>query len=286
MTALARVSSQSIGGTAVLVLGGLLAVAYVPVLIDVTVVAWSVSYYSHALLVPLFSAWLLWQDRRSRNGGPPAILPGVLLLGIAAAVLVTGTVAASLTLRALSIVPGAFGIALLTAGRAGTRASAFPIGFLVLMVPLPSGAIPQLSLPLQQLAANVAAFALNTSGIPSIQQGLLVHMPNGISLHVTEACNGLRFLFAMLVVGVAFAGLAVRGTIRRGLTVLLALAIAIAANLVRVSGTGVIAYAWGPEAASGFMHVAYGKIVYAVMLVPFAAVVLLLRRSSVSVTSR
>jgi exosortase len=286
MTTLALRASQSSGGTLARVLGALLAVAYVPVLIDVAVVSWSVPYYSHAMLVPLLSAWLLWEDRRSRNGGPPAILPGVLLLGIAAAVLAAGHLAASLTLRALSVVPGAFGIALLTVGPAGMRATAFPIAFLVLMVPLPSGAIPELSRPLQQLAATVAAFALNAIGIPSMQQGLLVHLPRGISLHITEACNGLRFLFAMLVVGVAFAGLAVRGTTRRVLTVLLALAIAILANLVRVTGTGVIAYAWGPEVASGFMHMAYGKVVYAVMLVPFAAAVLLLRRSGASATSR
>jgi len=104
------------------------------------------------------------------------------------------------------------------------------------------------------------------------------HGEPGVSLHVSEACNGLRFLFAMVAVGVAFAGLAVRGALRQVLTVVLAVAVAIVANVVRVAGTGIIAYAWGPDVATGFLHVAYGKAIYGLMLVPFVGVVLLLRR--------
>jgi exosortase/archaeosortase family protein len=58
----------------------------------------------------------------------------------------------------------------------------------------------------------------------------------------------------------------------------LAVSLGIAANLLRVTGTGWLAHHYGPEAASGFFHVAYGKVVYAAMLAPFVLGVLWLRR--------
>jgi exosortase/archaeosortase family protein len=54
--------------------------------------------------------------------------------------------------------------------------------------------------------------------------------------------------------------------------------VAISANLIRVTGTGLLAHYWGPEAAAGFFHLAYGKVVYLIMLVPFVVGVLFLRR--------
>jgi exosortase len=266
------------GASLPLGLGLVLVVAWVFVLRELAAVWWNVPYYSHALLVPLFSAWLIMDEVRSGPPGSPAPLPGALLLVVAAGALLAGITAGSLPLRALSIVPGAFGVALLARGAAGTRAVAFPLGFLVFMVPLPDAVLPRLSLELQQIAAGFAALALPALGIPAVPDGLFIHLPADVVLHVSEDCNGMRFLFAMLAVGTAFAGTVLHTCARRALTVALAVVTAIAANGVRVTGTGVIAYTWGPEAASGFLHLAYGKAVYAVMLVPFAALVLLLRR--------
>ena len=46
------------------------------------------------------------------------------------------------------------------------------------------------------------------------------------------------------------------------------------------AGTAVLAHAWGPEAATGFFHMTYGKVVYGVMMIPFVAGVLWLRRGA------
>jgi exosortase len=209
----------------------------------------------------------------------PRRSPARLELALIAAgvgVLAAGTASGSLTLRALSIPLVASGVVMAAAGREHARAMVFPLAFLVFMAPLPDGTIPRLSLPLQHLAADSAGWTLGALGIPAAQEGLFIHLP-GVTLHVSEACNGLRFLLAMVPVGVAFAALTVEGASRRAVTVLTAVMIAILANMLRVTGTGVIAHVWGPDAASGLVHILYGKVVYAVMLVPFVGVVLLLR---------
>jgi exosortase len=154
---------------------------------------------------------------------------------------------------------------------------AFPLGFLGLMTPLPDALIPAISLPLQHLAAWFAGHALHLLGVPAARDGLLIYIP-GVVLHINETCNGLRFFLAMIVLGTAFAWATPRRTGRRAAVLGLAVLIAIAANLVRVAGTGLLAHHWGPQAAQGFFHLAYGKVVYLAMLAPFLVGVLWLRR--------
>jgi exosortase/archaeosortase family protein len=57
-----------------------------------------------------------------------------------------------------------------------------------------------------------------------------------------------------------------------------ALAIAVVANLARVTGTGVMAELWGARAAVGLPHIVWGKVVYVAALVPFVALVVVMRR--------
>lgn len=252
---------------------------YAPVLRDLVDVWATVPYYSHGFLVPLFAGYGIWDARRRLGPGQPSwSATGLALLVGGLAVLAAGAAAGSLTLEALSIPAVLAGAGILLLGRQGFGAIAFPIAFLLFMAPLPDGAIPALSLPLQELAAWVAGHALDALGIPTVREGLRIHIP-GVVLHVTEACNGLRFLLAMIVVGTAFAWTTQRQTGRRVAVLALAIAVAITANLIRVTGTGVLAHYYGPETAIGFFHLAYGKVVYLVMLLPFVLGVLLLRRA-------
>jgi exosortase len=145
------------------------------------------------------------------------------------------------------------------------------------MAPLPQAAISAISLPLQHLAARFAGTALGVLGVPAALDGLTIRLP-GVTLEVTEACNGLRFLLAMIVLGTAFAWSTQARAGRRCAVLALAVVVAIAANLVRVTGTGVLAHYWGPATAMGFFHIAYGKVVYLAMMVPFMAGVMALRR--------
>jgi len=118
---------------------------------------------------------------------------------------------------------------------------------------------------------------LRALGSSVTRDELFLTLPS-VTLHVTEACNGLRFLLAMLVIGTAFAGTTQRRPRRGVALVLAALTLAVVANLLRVTGTGVMAELWGARAAVGLPHIVWGKVVYAAALVPFAALVLCMRR--------
>ncbi|HEV8640346.1 MAG TPA: exosortase [Methylomirabilota bacterium] len=281
---LLRTSAQRIPRRPVVIGLGTVAAAcfvtlYAPVMRGLVDVWATVPYYSHGFVVPLFAGYGIWDARRRLAAGQPAWSPaGLALLAGGLAVLATGAAAGSLTIQALSLPAVLTGTGILLLGRRCFGAIAFPIAFLVFMAPLPQGAIPAISLPLQELAAWFAGHALAALGIPTVRDGLGIHIP-GVVLHVTEACNGLRFLLAMIVVGTAFAWTTQRRAGRRAAILALAIVVAITANLIRVAGTGVLAHYYGPETAMGFFHIAYGKVVYFVMLVPFMLGVALLRRA-------
>jgi exosortase len=273
------VSRRRVETTASVVLGAAVVALYLPVLRDLIGVWVYGTYYSYGPLVPIFSAYLArdaWND--STVDHAPATEPaGFLLTAAGLVVLAVGVAVGSLTLRALSLPVVLMGLVVGMVHAPLARRLAFPIGFLIFMVPLPESAVARLSLPLQQLAAFVAEHVLRALGVHVVRDGLFVAIPS-VTLHVTEACNGLRFLFAMVVIGTAFAGTIAQRPVRRLALVVAALLVSIVANLVRVTGTGVMAELWGAGAAVGLTHVLWGKVVYAAALVPFAGLVLLLRR--------
>jgi exosortase len=251
----------------------LLMILYAPVLRDLVLTWERVSYHTYGFFVAPFSLWLAWESRATLRRTPPAAWrPGLAILAAGLGVLALGIGAESLVLRSMSLPIVLAGIGLFALGPSGFRPFAFPVGFLTLMTPLPAPALATLSVPLQTLAAAVSTHALNLAGISAVRDGLFITLPS-VVLHVSEDCNGLRFLLAMAVLGVAFAALTQKTRRRQALVVLLALAVGVVANLFRVTGTGVVAHVWGREAASGTAHLVYGKVVYLVTMAPFVLVV-------------
>jgi exosortase len=131
----------------------------------------------------------------------------------------------------------------------------------------------------QHVAAVVAQRTLDLCGIPVVREGLTLHIGR-VDLEVTEACNGLRFLFASVIVGLAIAwALPRRRPAERVLVVALALVAGLAANLVRVTGTAMLAWV-EPTAVIGTPHLVFGKAVYLAIGVAVALTgATLLRRS-------
>jgi exosortase len=281
--ATASAAARSVPPAATLALAGTLLALYVSVLRDLAVVWLNGTYYGYGFAVPVFSAYVAWDTLKRAADRGPALLPAVrdpralALTAVGLALLGLGIVAGSLTLRALSLPVVLMGLAVGTCGGALARRLAFPIGFLVFMAPLPDAALDALSLPLQRLAALVAEHVLRALGAAVERDDLWVILPS-VTLHISEACNGLRFLFAMLVVGTAFAGTTQRRPLRAAVIVLAAAALAVLANVARVTGTGIMAELWGAGAAVGLPHHVWGKSVYAATLLPLAALVLWVRR--------
>lgn len=261
-----------------LVLAGI----YAPVFLALVRIWQRDTYAAHGMVVPLFSALLLWMDRaelRAASGrGHPAglilVLAGLGLLGL-------GRGTGSILVQGVSVVITTAGMILWTFGPRCLRRAAFPVGFLALMVPLPRVIVDAVTLDLQRFAAATAGLALGLFGIPFYQSGLVIELST-ITLAVAEVCNGLRFLTALVVLTIAFAQVTQSTLPRKLLLVASAVALAILANAARVAIIAVGVHYVGPQLASGTIHHTIGKAVWAFTLIPLVGVGLLLRRRGVT----
>ena len=162
------------------------------------------------------------------------------------------------------------------------RAAAFPLGFLVLMVPLPYVVVAAVTLDLQRFAAGFAGRALSLLDVPFAQEGVTIELP-ALTLQVAEVCNGLRFLAALLVLTLAFAHVTQRTVTSKIVLTLSAIPVAIVANAVRVTGIVLAVQYIGPHAASGVIHNSIGKGVWALTIAALVGLGLFLRRSGAPV---
>lgn len=243
----------------VLVLLGLL---YRGILRDLVAQWWDDPNYSHGFLVPLFSAFLVWQQRRElRALTPRGTWVGLAVLVVGIIELLLGDLGAENFLMRSSLLVIIAGLILFHLGPEVLRAVAFPLGFLIFMVPLPATVFYAITFPLQSFAASQAAGILESIGIPVLLDGNVIHLSQ-LSLGVTEACSGIRSLISLLAGAAAWAYLGMpRGWIAV-LFVVAAIPVTIVANVARVVLTGIIGQQWGVEYATGFFHEFAGWGIY------------------------
>jgi exosortase len=158
------------------------------------------------------------------------------------------------------------GLVWLILGSAFLRELLFPLAFLVFMIPLPAIVMNAIAFPLQLFAAQSATFCMQVAGVPVLREGNTIVLAN-TTLEVVEACSGIRSLQALLALGAVYGYFTQRTVWKRWALLLLSVPIAIAANAIRVAGTGFLAHFIGPEAAQGFYHSFAGWIVFAVAFV-------------------
>jgi exosortase len=257
---------------------GVLAALCAPAQVRMAEVWWTDTYAGHGMFVPLFSAMVAWFERERlrqlADGGDRA---GLIAIAIGIGGLGLGYVGQNLLLQGLSLVVIVGGVVLWMFGATVLRAALFPVGFLALMVPLPRTIVDPTTLEVQLFAAGFAAGALRLLDVPVYQTGVMIELPR-MSLQVAEACNGLRFLAALVVLTAAFAQVTQRTVGRKALLIALAPPVAILANAVRVAVIALGVHYWGPQAASGVIHHSIGKAVWAMTIIPLVGFGLWLAR--------
>lgn len=215
--------------------------SYWPTLKDI-VSTWSANPdYSHGYLVPLISVWLLWlrrgaaPDRATFRADPTALLliGGVALLrGVAARVYLP-------ELDALTIPLWIGGVVWLVVGRAALVWAAPAIAFLWFAMPLPASLETAFSDPLQLIAADASGVLLRSLGQPAVTEGATILLGDQ-TFEVERACSGLRMFFGIAALAAALV-IVLRPKAWQAVLLLFAVpAIAIGANVLRVTLTALL----------------------------------------------
>jgi exosortase len=210
--------------------------------------------YSHGYLVPCFAAYLLWSRRKRILKRPlQASWLGLPLLGLALAVRLAGAYFHYVYLDQMSLIPCLAGLLLLGGGRPALRWGLPAVGFLAFMVPLPHTWSLALSGPMQSFATVVSTFMLQVLGRPALAEGNVILL-NDVELGIVEACSGLRMLVVFFALSTAVAMLIRKPAWERLLVACSAIPIALAANILRITITGLFYDAFGSGFGGAFLH--------------------------------
>jgi exosortase len=223
--------------------------------------------WSHAYLVPLISAYVVWARRGAIvRAGPGAFWPGLLpvALGEVCYVFFTVGAAGNHMLQGFSMVLSLSGVALLLGGARVAPLLAFPIGYLLFGVTISEKIMIYITFQLQLMASAGSYALLNVVGIETEIAGNTLTITNAstgdaIPLNVAEACSGMRMLIGFFALGVAVAFLSCRQWWQRVALVLLAAPVALFTNVLRVASLGV-ATLFNRNLAAGDAHTFIGVL--------------------------
>lgn len=232
------------------------AAMYLPTYWWAATTIWQSEEQAHGAVILLVAAWLFWQQRRAiaEAAGRPAPWAGWVLFGLGLALYVVGRSQAVSIFEIGSQIPVLAGILLLFAGRPGLRAAAFPLFYLLFMIPLPGILVDTVTGPLKQWISIIAEETLYAAGYPIGRSGVVLSI-GPYQLLVADACSGLHSMFSLSALGVLFMYLNGRRSLAHNLVMLASiLPIAFAANVVRVIFLILVTYHLGDEAGQGFLH--------------------------------
>jgi exosortase len=210
--------------------------------------------YSHGYLVPVFALVLLYFRRElmARAEWRPlwwGLFP--LILGLAS--WIVGTHYHLSWIEAISFLPCTAALVFLVGGKAAWRWAWPAVGFLAFMVPLPYRAAVALTDPLQRFATILSTFALQTLGFPAVAEGNVILLSE-VELGIVEACSGLRMLVIFFALAAAVALLIRRPLWEKVVLVASAAPIALAANVARITATGMLHELVGSRLANAVFH--------------------------------
>jgi exosortase len=234
------------------------------------------SEYSHLVLIPLISiALVYWRRRRvfsesvfPNYAGAIPFVAGIALYVVAAHF--SGASAqpngASLSLSLMSFVFTCVGAFLFTYGWSATRASLFPLGFLLLAVPLPEIVLTRVIYGLQQGSSDVAALLLRTVGVPFFRDGLVFQLPSGISIEVAPECSGIRSSTALLITTLLAAQLLLGSNWRKLALCVLVLPLAMFKNGLRIATLSILSVYVSRDFLYGWLHHSGGVVFFLIGL--------------------
>ena len=227
---------------------------------------------SYGWYIPLFSLYVLWQERRKivESLGKPSVI-GLLFVLPSLFVGFLGIRGLQVRFEILGFIGLLFGLTWTFFGRRTVGSAIFPMGFLLFCMPLHSY-LDLVTIHLRLLAVSIAAGTLQGCGVEIVRQGTMLASPTGaFAIDIAEPCSGLRSLFAMMALTAGYAYFTQPTWFRRGLLFALSIPIAILGNVSRIFSIVIVAATCSADFATGFYHDYSGYIVFLVAILLMVA---------------
>jgi len=221
------------------------------------------SYYSHGVLVPFISLFLILKKRERFKQIPFSPSPwgmrlflfGIISYWISAILHVYFTSGFSMLVISMALILHFY-------GKNALKEILFPLLFLVFMIPLPLIIIAFICFKLKIMAAHLATLTLNSIGLPAIEESSLIKMRHCYVL-VEDSCGGLKSLISLTALGSIFAYQLRSDIFKKSLLFLSAIPIATLTNAGRIVFLSAVSEVYGTGYAQGLLHNLSGYLVFA-----------------------
>lgn len=223
---------------------------------------WRSDTFAHALLVPPIALWLVWRQRQAL--APLTPVPsawGALPFGLGLLLTTLGELAQVNAAQHFGLVFLLQGLVWMVLGNAVARRLAFPLLFLLFAPPFGEFLLPTM----MGATADFTVAALRLTGVPVYREGLQFVIPSG-HWSVVEACSGVRYLMASVMVGSLFAYLNFNRWPKRLAFVAFATVMPLVANWVRAYLIVMLGHLSGNELATGADHLVYGWVFFGLIM--------------------
>lgn len=218
--------------------------------------------YAHGYLIPLVTAYLLYQQRADLAACEKKITGwGGALVALGAVAWAMSALVDIQLFEQFAAVATLLSIVLLFLGHRFVNTALFPLLFLFLAVPVGDGITPHLI----DMTADFVVAALRVTGIPVYREGASFVIPSG-SWSVVTACSGIRYLMATVTIGTLYAYLNFRSYWRRAAFVGVAVIVAVVGNWLRAYLIVMIGHLSGMRLAVGIDHVIYGWVFFGLLI--------------------
>lgn len=229
---------------------------------------WERGDYNYCYLVPFIVMYLTWEKRdalatlpsQSTWAGFYPLVWGLLLFWM-------GELGGEFYTLYLSSWLVLFGLLWTHLGWRKLKVILFPICFILTMFPPPNFVYFNLSLRLKLISSKLGVWILQAFGKTAYREGNVIDL-GFTQLQVVDACNGLRYLFPLIVLSLLVSYLFKSAWWKKTIIIISAIPISIFVNGLRIASVGLLYPIWGPKVAEGFFHDFSG---WAIFMVSFAA---------------
>lgn len=245
--------------------------------------------FSYIFLIPFVSAYLVWLKKNdlSRASRPVrwlAAFPvgiGIAALSDYAWAVHGGTPLAEvdgLVITVFAFFSFFAAAACFFIGRETLRVLAFPLCFLVLIVPMPGFLMVGIEAFLQQGSAAVAHALFTMSGTPFAREGLVFQLP-GIPIRVAPECSGIHSTVILFITSLLAGHLFLHAPWKRTALALAVIPLALIRNGLRIFTIGELCVHIGPEMINSAIHRHGGPLFFGLSLVPLFLLLFVLQKS-------
>lgn len=232
---------------------------------------WNEENYSHGPIILFISIYLFHKSYKKLNSVNDVNnrLLSYVLIAISSVFVIVGRSQNISSIDVLGLILILTSFVFYVKGYKGIKAVAFPLFFLLFIIPIPGAILDPMTRGLKEFASLVSTEFLFLIGYPIARTGVSIVIGQ-YQLLVADACSGMNSIFSLSAISLLYINaIAIKNKYKNILLVLFILPIAIVTNIARICILVLLTYYYGNEVGQGFAHNLAGLFMFMIAIVSF-----------------